>query len=186
MDAWIARDKSGRLFLYRNKPHKDEEKGWHDTSPKDLDFMEIDDGYPEVTWDRSPCKVEVCLSDRSVPRTLNKMAYEIHADAVNRGFYDEEREIGTLLMLIVSELSEALEADMNGHHVQANDLASYSEEELSLKFSELVKDSFEDEIADAIIRLLDLVGYLGIDIDTHIKMKMAYNRSRAYKHGKKC
>ena len=42
---------------------------------------------------------------------LNELAKRIHQDNVERGFYDEKRELGTLLMLIVSEVSEALEAD---------------------------------------------------------------------------
>jgi len=51
--------------------------------------------------------------------------------------------------------------------------------------TEYVKDTFEDELADTIIRILDLCGYLGIDIDEHINLKMAYNRERPYKHNKK-
>ncbi|MFZ7121805.1 MAG: hypothetical protein ACOWWH_12765, partial [Eubacteriaceae bacterium] len=42
---------------------------------------------------------------------LNDAASQVHAAAKNKGFWDSERETGTLLMLCVSELSEALEAD---------------------------------------------------------------------------
>lgn len=51
--------------------------------------------------------------------------------------------------------------------------------------SEKYTDSFEMEIADAIIWLLDIVGWLGIDIDSYIKYKLKYNATRGYKHGKK-
>lgn len=48
-----------------------------------------------------------------------------------------------------------------------------------------VKDTLEDELADALIRLLDLTAHLGIDIERHIELKMQYNALRPYKHGKK-
>lgn len=51
-------------------------------------------------------------------------------------------------------------------------------------FREHVKDTVEDEIADAIIRLLDLSGYMGIDIDAHVGAKLAYNATRGTRHGK--
>jgi NTP pyrophosphatase (non-canonical NTP hydrolase) len=53
-------------------------------------------------------------------------------------------------------------------------------------FSDLIKDSFEDEIADCIIRLLDLCGFMGINIEKHIQLKMWFNEFREYKHGKIC
>ena len=46
-------------------------------------------------------------------------------------------------------------------------------------------DSVEFELADAIIRLLDICDFYGIDIEKHIEAKLAYNRTRGYKHGKK-
>ena len=49
---------------------------------------------------------------------------------------------------------------------------------------ENIKDTVQDEIADAIIRLLDFSHKFGIDLDFHIKAKLEYNASRPYKHGK--
>ena len=39
------------------------------------------------------------------------------------------------------------------------------------------------ELADAVIRIADLCGHLGIDLDAVIEEKMAYNADRPYKHG---
>lgn len=113
---------------------------------------------------------------------LNELAKRIHQDNVERGFYDEKRELGTLLMLIVSEVSEALEADRKGRHVNISEL---TETEKTVGFKEKIKDTFEDEIADTFIRLFDLVGYLNIDIESHINAKLDFNKTRGYKHGKK-
>lgn len=113
---------------------------------------------------------------------LNDVAKEIHKDCIEKGFYENKRELGTRLMLVVSELSEALEADRKNNHATIGSLLDYSNPEV---FEKYIKDTFEDEIADTFIRLLDLVGYLDIDIDKHIQMKREYNKTRPYKHNKK-
>lgn len=48
-----------------------------------------------------------------------------------------------------------------------------------------MKDTFEDEIADALIRILDMCGHMDIDIAKHVYQKLLYNRTRGYKHGGK-
>ena len=40
------------------------------------------------------------------------------------------------------------------------------------------------ELADAVIRIADLCGQMGIDLETAIILKMDYNKSRPFKHGK--
>lgn len=112
---------------------------------------------------------------------LNTLAIEIHDNAIRHGFYDKQIEIGTLLMLVVSELGEAINADRAGKHCSIKLLPDNIHKQ---QFEDAVKDTFEDEIADAIIRLLDLCGYLSIDIDKHITEKMRYNANRERLHGK--
>ena len=128
-------------------------------------------------------------------KTLNQLRDEIHENAKNKGFWDSPRETGTLLMLCVSELSEAMEADRRGKYA---DIAAYNECEnaddifegdkqmyLVSSFQCLIKDTFEDELADTIMRILDLCGAHGIDIEKHIELKMKYNETRERLHGKK-
>lgn len=120
---------------------------------------------------------------------LNELAKQFHEKAKAKGFWDEPRETGTLLMLMVSELSEALEADRKNKHADLSAFDYRKEdrecpEHFQQDFQELIKDSFEDEIADVFIRLLDFIGQRNIDIERHIELKMEYNLTRAYKHGK--
>ena len=111
---------------------------------------------------------------------LNYLAQEIYQNNKEKGFWDKERNVGEMLMLVTSELGEAMEAHRKGRFAN---LEAY--EEFSEDFEDAIKDTFEDEIADSVIRLLDMCGGLGIDIDTHIRLKLEYNKTRERLHGKK-
>ena len=110
---------------------------------------------------------------------LNELAEEIYQNNKGKGFWDKERNVGEMLMLVTSELGEAMEAHRKGRFAN---LEAY--EEFSEDFEDAIKDTFEDEIADSVIRLLDMCGGLGIDIDTHIRLKLEYNKTRERLHGK--
>ena len=120
-------------------------------------------------------------------KTLNKLRDEIHEYAISKGFWDKERETGTLLMLCVSELAEAMEADRNVLYADLELIEKDKEDFIDFKwsFENSIKDTFEDELADTIIRILDLCGAKGIDIEKHIELKMKYNATREKMHGKK-
>ena len=94
---------------------------------------------------------------------LNDYCRECNAVASEKGFWDHPRNIGESLMLVVTELSEAMEA--------------YRLEDVS---------NFNEEIADSFIRLFDFCGGFGIGIEAEIEKKMAKNKKRPYKHGKIC
>lgn len=121
---------------------------------------------------------------------LNKSAQIIFQNNKEKGFWDNERNVGELLMLVTSELGEAMEAHRKGRFADFN---LYEKEIEANKqhadvpifaFKNYVKDTFEDEIADAVIRLLDLSAGLGIDLEKHINAKVRYNESRPKLHGK--
>lgn len=123
---------------------------------------------------------------------LNKMLDSENFNPEEISFF-ENLIITQKLMLMVSELSEAMEAcRTNGRQKSLLKLQDYIvntrknnkafDEET---FKELVKDSFADELADTIIRIADFAGYMGIDLQWHVEQKMMYNANRPYKHGKK-
>ena len=84
--------------------------------------------------------------------------------------------ISSKLMLIVSELSEALEE----LRTQDNITTIYYTGSPPTK-----PEGFPSELADVIIRIFDLCGYLGIDLEEAIRIKMKYNESRSIKHNGK-
>ena len=127
---------------------------------------------------------------------LNESAKIIFQNNKEKGFWDNERNVGELLMLITSELGEAMEAHRKGHFAKMDVYETTKEKHFAnvdtsaknviatTTFQSCIKDSFEDEIADAVIRLLDLSAGLGIDLEKHINLKVQYNKSRERLHGK--
>jgi len=96
---------------------------------------------------------------------------EIFENAKEKGFYDGgERNEGEMIALIHSELSEALEGLRRGNP-KSDHIPSFS----------LV----EEELADAIIRILDISEYKGYDVANDVIEKMKFNKTREKKHGKK-
>lgn len=187
--------------------------------------------------------------------TLNRYAKDCHQRSVAKGFWSELHTVGHYLMLAFGELHEAIEADRLGKWVkltpeQIEELRGLDGAAYAQAFLRIVKDTVEDELADACIRLLDLLGcfldgrelqarqvnrvnsvygedgiphmltdalipivatlceadadcdtttgilyaikslehlcdHLGIDLMTHIELKMKYNATRPALHGKK-
>ena len=118
---------------------------------------------------------------------INELSKEIHQNARNKGFFDSEKNIGEMLCLIHSEVSEALEADRKNRYTTGTieTINSFVIDEMFVTdFKIGVKDTFEDELADTFIRLADLCEKMDIDIDSFIKMKMAFNSMRPEKHDK--
>ena len=120
---------------------------------------------------------------------LNKLSKEIHQNARDKGWYDDERSFGDVCSLIHSEVSEAFEEYRNGKEVgetyykcdMNNNNCGGVCDTCTLKKPEGVPS----ELADVIIRVLDYCGAEEIDIDEIVRIKMKFNSTRSYKHGGK-
>lgn len=119
--------------------------------------------------------------------TIKDMCIEIHNNAVVKGFW-ETFNMAEKLMLIVSELSEAMEADRKNKRM-GNSISGVNgcikDNDFKKAFLVNVKDTFEDELADVCIRIFDLAQKMDIDLESHIRAKMRYNSTREFKHNKK-
>ena len=103
---------------------------------------------------------------------FNELAKRAFENARAKGFHDVEHMDGHWLMLVVSELAEAVEADRSGRRADRKEyerLVGACEERVKPCLFELyIKDSVEDELADAVIRLLDFMGLKGIDVEKRL------------------
>lgn len=132
-------------------------------------------------------------NDKIIRININEKCKQQHERMLEKGF--DSKDFARDLMLIVSELSEALEADRRGK--DANKLPAHPEkllldnigriedEKWKHHFELYIKDTIQDEIADALLRIMDMCGRYNIDIDTHVAIKSYYNSLRKPKHGKK-
>ena len=96
---------------------------------------------------------------------LNRYAKDCHERAVAKGFWDVPHSVGHYLMLVASELCEAVEADRLGKWIkltpeQIEELRGLEGAAYAQAFLRMIKDTVGDEIADAVIRLLDLLGWM--------------------------
>lgn len=129
--------------------------------------------------------------------TITELQARAYQNAVNKGWYDgaERINIPEKLCLVHSEVSEALEEYRNGKAASQVYFKGVDEEgnEAHLNYlldgdipSTLGKpEGFSIELADAVIRILDLCGALGIDLEKAVETKMAYNATRPHRHGGK-
>lgn len=103
---------------------------------------------------------------------LNKLRDKAYQCAVAHGWHDENQSDEHFLCLVISELMEAVEADRSEKHTNRDIFEYYmkqrrrDDEEFMYAFKHDIKDSVEDELADACIRLLDLAGLRGYDLDS--------------------
>lgn len=102
--------------------------------------------------------------DRAViAQQVNALAAEIHADNVAAGWWHDGSNIAEKLCLCHSELSEAMEGyrkDLMDDHLPHREM-------------------MEVELADAVIRILDLSKRMGYNIGDAIQEKREYNKHRA-------
>lgn len=129
------------------------------------------------------------LDFRLPPKTpigsvVNGLSLEAHSTAVQHGFYEEfddmedylalhdqpeKHALGQQLMTLAqlskigSEVGEAVRAIQHGEYYQLH-----------------------EELADIIIRTLDLAAFLDCRIGDCVVLKMEKNKERPYKHGKVC
>ena len=108
---------------------------------------------------------------------LNDLSKEAFSIAKANGWHDEEHSNEHFLMLIITEIAEAVQADRKSRYADIAQFQEYqtyygsflpSEETRTIRFREdfeaYIKNSVEDELSDIVIRCLDLAGLRGINL----------------------
>jgi|SRR6478736_3600039 len=101
---------------------------------------------------------------------LRYLMTEIAYINTQKGWYDKPRVFGDDIALLHSEVSEAYEEYRNGN-------------------DDRIENGKPEgpgyELVDVIIRALDSLNRMGLDPDTLIQTKLAYNATREHRHGNK-
>ena len=91
---------------------------------------------------------------------INSLIDRAHKNALDHGFYEGDFNLARSVMLIVSEIGEAMDADRRGRIGEVSEATRYINNESSDEFFEaVIKNTFWDEIADIFIRIFDLMGH---------------------------
>lgn len=114
---------------------------------------------------------------------LNALRDRAYKNACEHGFHDTELSNEHCLCLVISELMEAVEADRNDNWNRVSKVEQFKkrleisricqgldpeiskERGYEITYNECIKGSIDEELADAVIRLLDLYGLRGIDLN---------------------
>lgn len=130
---------------------------------------------------------------------INQLAKEVHENAVAHGWWEKPPSLPEALCLIHGELSEVLEEYRGGNPLVYGTCALAEED---CQFSGVCDkvghpgesgeiegpckpEGIAVELADVILRTLDLMAALGVDVDAVVMAKHRYNLGREYKHGGK-
>ncbi len=104
----------------------------------------------------------------------NQLAADIHANSLKHGWWEDKPSTEHFLTLVVCELAEAVEADRKNKwaHIPnpipagtwcSPQIFHTGNVHFLSNFEARIKDTVEDELADAAIRLLDIAGAYNYD-----------------------
>ena len=124
--------------------------------------------------------------DKKIIEELNQLKEDVFANAVRHGWHEDDKPEEHFMCMVISELCEAVQADRIGRR---GDLCKFESvikgiTDLPVEFYErwngiclrmnvpdyrslfekYIKDSIEDELADAVIRILDFCGLRGFEL----------------------
>lgn len=132
---------------------------------------------------------------------ISQLQKDIHQNAKEKGFWEDGAKpelIPEKLCLMHSEISEALEAYRENPH--GSDII-FRKDGINYPLSVCKRGTYGTghfldgthkpeglgvELADCVIRILDFCQAYDIDLAEAIEIKMKYNATRPYKHGKVC
>jgi NTP pyrophosphatase (non-canonical NTP hydrolase) len=124
------------------------------------------------------------------PQTITEWQIAIHDYAKNAGWWDKTRPFGDLIALCHTELSEAYEEYRNGHGVNERYYTGSfrTDNEGKMTPDSVVSgkpEGIPSELADVMIRILDMAEAFGINLQEVMLEKHEYNKTRGYRHGGK-
>ena len=103
---------------------------------------------------------------------ISQLCKDAHQVALDGGWYDPPKSFGEMILMCHSELSEVVE-DYRKHGF--DDYYENGGKPCGVQI----------ELADLLIRVADLCENYNFDIESAIRSKMEYNKTRSRRHGNK-
>ncbi len=118
-------------------------------------------------------------------KSIKELQAEIHKINRDKGWWDTRvlfdkdgkplpDSFLSLLMLVTTEVAEAAEEVRDGK------IKTYFSED---EYGNLKPEGFADELADVVIRIMDICEASGIDLQEEIELKLEFNKKRKHRHG---
>lgn len=101
---------------------------------------------------------------------IQRCAENCHRIAMDKGWWNNDRNDAELLMLMVTEIAEACEGLRHGNP-PSDHIPEFS--------------AVEEELADCMVRILDMSAARGYRIGEALVSKIAFNEGRPFRHGGK-
>jgi hypothetical protein len=101
--------------------------------------------------------------------TIDDLVAESYRTAKEHGWWDGQRPVLECLVLVHSEISEAVEA--------------YRDSRMNMEVVNGKPEGLVVELADAVIRIADLCGAYNLDLSGAVSAKLVYNKTRPFRHG---
>lgn len=99
-------------------------------------------------------------------KKLVVLANDAYLNAQRHGFYPDNTDITTALMLIITEMAEAVQADRHNRHGSIEDYESEIQmgRDIPTAYKNSLEGTVESEFADIAIRILSLLGWMKSNI----------------------
>lgn len=107
--------------------------------------------------------------------TITEWQKVVHALALSKGWYSKGSTFGDMLTNIHAELSEVWEHYRDHRTINA---VFYNGDDMK-------PCGIPIELADVVIRIMDLCEHYGIDLEDAMRLKHNYNKTRPIRHGGK-
>lgn len=113
---------------------------------------------------------------------LNDISDQVYKCALDHGFTETTENVGQKLLLVVEEIVEA-HGELRTGRAPTEVYYNYAQDGNATRMIEK-PEGFPMELADALIRILNIMKGHGIDPEQAVLLKHNYNLTRPFKHGK--